>query len=305
MGRVGHDAEAAQRQREATSDFRAMRPYTTGRAVLYPANALTRYWLAGTLTATGDPDYIVFPRVSAGSLTPDNRRFRLYRPAALDDALAAREPTASSSFEVYLDGSTLTYVRGGCVWDDTGHRFLVHAYAADADDLPAERRDAGFEVLDFRFADWGVRYGSICMARIALPDYALRSVRTGQYDASGHLWDAEFAPGAEAWLARFEALAAREPDARGAGFALRLEGRTLTLAREGCSAADVADRFFVHAYAPDGAREAIDFWFRQRGERHGDRCLASVALPPSAARVVAGQYDDTGHLWDAALAVGE
>ena len=27
-------------------------------------------------------------------------------------------------------------------------------------------------------------------------------------------WDAEFAPGAEAWLARFETLAAREPDAR-------------------------------------------------------------------------------------------
>ncbi len=276
--------------------------------MLYPANALTRYWLAGTLTATGGPDYAVLPANLGGSLTPDNRRFHLYRLAALDDALAAlaaREPAASSAFDVYLGGRTLTYVRGGCVWDDTGRRFFVHAYAADAGDLPAGRREAGFEVLDFRFADRGVRYGGDCVAAIDLPDYPLRSVRTGQYDASGHLWDAEFAPGAEAWLARFEALAAREPDARGAGFALRLEGRTLTLAREGCPAADVADRFFVHAYAPDGSREAIDFWFRQRGERHGDRCLASVQLPLAAVRLVAGQYDASGHLWEAALPIGE
>ena len=215
------------------------------------------------------------------------------------------EPTASGPFAAYLDGSALTYVREDCAAADAEAPFFVHAWAADAGDLPAERRDAGFEILDFWFRDRGVRFGDTCMARIELPDYALRSVRTGQYDETGHLWDEEFAPGAASWLARFEALAAREPDARGAGFALRLEGRTLTLAREGCSAADVADRFFVHAYAPDGAREAIDFWFRQRGERHGDRCLASVALPPDAVRLVAGQYDASGHLWEAALPIGE
>ena len=197
-------------------------------------------------------------------------------------------------------------MREACSREDADPRFFVHAYAADPGDLPADRREAGFEALDFWFADRGVRYGGDCMARIALPGYALRSVRTGQYDASGHLWDAEFAPGAGAWLARFEALAAREPDARGAGFALRLEGRTLTLAREGCSAADIADRFFVHAYAPDGSREAIGFWFRQRGERHGDRCLASVLLPDyPLVRVAAGQYDASGHLWEAEIAVSE
>ena len=219
--------------------------------------------------------------------------------------VTADEPAVGGPFAAYLDGHTLTYVRDGCAWTDAEARFFVHAYAADAGDLPAERREAGFESLDFWFADRGVRFGGTCMAQIALPDYALRSVRTGQYDDTGHLWDAEFAPGAEAWLARFEALDAREPDARGAGFTLRLDGRTLTLAREGCSAADVAARFFVHAYAADGSRENLDFWFRQRGLRHGDRCMASVGLPPSAARVVAGQYDASGHLWEAALAVGE
>ena len=36
------------------------------------------------------------------------------------------------------------------------------------------------------------------MASVALPDYAVARVVTGQYDASGHLWEAELAlPAAE------------------------------------------------------------------------------------------------------------
>ena len=222
--------------------------------------------------------------------------------------VTAEEPAARGPFGVYREGRTLTYVLDGCTWENSRDRFFVHAYAADAGDLPAERREAGFETLDFWFRERGVLYGGTCMAQIALPDYEVRSVRTGQYNdySVGHLWDEEFALDAASWLARFDALAAREPDARGAGFALRLDGRTLTLAREACTAADVADRFFVHAYAADGSREAIDFWFRQRGERHGDRCLASVQLPSHPlARLVAGQYDASGHLWEAVFPVGE
>ena len=210
-------------------------------------------------------------------------------------------------FNLHAGGRTLAYVREACSAADTGDRFFLHAYAADPGDLPAERREAGFETLDFWFGDRGGRYDGTCVAFAELPDYELRSVRTGQYDASGHLWDEEFALDAGAWLARFDALAAREPDARRAGFALHVDGRTLTLAREGCSAADVADRFFMHVHPADGGERAnLDFWFRQRGERHGDRCMASVELPPwPAARVVAGQYGDGGALWEAVLAPGE
>ncbi len=262
---------------------------------------LPGYPLAGVRTGQRHGD---LPPVWEASLPVEDPSFPQGATTWYGDVTAA-EPAARGAFEAYLEGRTLTLAREACSREDAEPRFFVHAYAADAGDLPAERRDAGFEALDFWFHQRGVRYGGDCMAQIALPEYALRAVRTGQYDASGHLWDAEFAPGAEAWLARFDALEAREPDARGAGFALRLEGRTLTLAREGCSAADVADRFFVHAYAADGGREAIDFWFRQRGERHGDRCLASVALPPAPlARLVAGQYDASGHLWEAALPIG-
>ena len=38
----------------------------------------------------------------------------------------------------------------------------------------------------------------------------------------------------------------------------------------------------------------------------GDRCMASVALPEYAIdRVVTGQYDDSGHLWEGEVAFGE
>ena len=218
--------------------------------------------------------------------------------------VTASEPAARGPFAAYRDGRALTFVRGECSAADIADRFFVHAWAADPGDLPAERRAAGFEALDFWFGDRGVRFGGTCMARIGLPDYELRSVRLGQYDASGHLWDEEFALEAGAWLDRFASFAAREPDLRRAGFDLHLEGGALTFVRGECSAADVADRFFVHAYAPDGGREAIDFRFRRRGLRHGDRCMASIPLPDyPIARLAAGRYDASGHLWEAALAL--
>ena len=262
---------------------------------------LPDYPLAGLRTgqrAGGD-----LPPVWEASLPVGDPAFPRYASSWFGD-VAASAPAVRGPFGVYRDGRALTFARDGCSREDTAARFFVHAWAADPGDLPADRREAGFETLDFWFGDRGVRFGGTCMARIGLPDYALRSVRTGQYDASGHLWDEEFALEAGAWLARYASFAAREPALRRAGFDLHLEGRTLTFVRGDCTAEDIADRFFVHAYAPDGGREAIDFRFRERGLRHGDRCMASVPLPDyPVARLAAGQYDGTGHLWEAELAL--
>ena len=442
MGRTGHGAEAAAFQREATADFRAMRPFATGRTVLYDPVKRTDvtighigYWLHGSYLepdrvgsaeewarAAARHDFVVSPADLGGSLTPRNRRFHLYRPAGLAAAwasLAAREPDARSAFEVRLDGRALIYTRDECSQDEVWPTLFVQAVPLDANDLPPDRRAAGFEdrayfpgyhglrfggrcaariglpdyplaglrtgqrqgglppiwevslpvedasfprgastwredatasepalrgpfgvyrdgrtltyvredcapadtedrffvhvhdsggareALDFWFHDRGVRFGGVCMASVDLPGYEVRSVRTGQYDATGHLWDEEFALDAEEWLARFEAAAASEPALRAGGFGLHVEGRALTFRAEDCGAEDIADRFFVHAYAADGGgRENLDFWFRERGLRHGDRCMATVELPEHAvARVVAGQHDGSGPLWEADLAV--
>ena len=212
------------------------------------------------------------------------------------ETATAGESAARGPFDVYRDGRTLTWVRDGCGEADTEDRFFVHVHDAEG----------AREGLDFWFRERGVRYGGACMATIELPDYEVRSVRTGQYDATGHLWDEEFALDAAGWLARFEAAAASEPALRARGFGLHIDGRALTFVREACGAEDIADRFFVHVYDFGGARENLDFWFRERGLRHGDRCMASVALPEYAvARVVTGQYDASGHLWEAELAVGD
>ena len=190
-------------------------------------------------------------------------------------SFAAREPVASSVFEVYRDGRTLTYVRGDCGTLDVADRFFVHVH-----------RDGGArENLDFWFRERGRRHSDRCMATVELPEGDVRSVRTGQYDETGHLWDEEFALDAEAWLARFASFAAREPVASSA-FEVYRDGRTLTWVRGDCGAEDVADRFFVHVYDSGGGRENIDFWFRERGLRHGDRCMASVELPDGDVRSV-------------------
>ena len=211
MGRAGLGAEAAQRQRDMAADFRAMRPFTTGHTVSFPPGIVrARYWLAGYWAPHGyDYDYVVLPANLGGSLTPDNRLFHLYGPAALDDgwaALTAREPAASSRFDVYLDpsGRTLTYAREGCAATDTEARFFVHAYAAASGDLPEDRREAGFEARSFLHRDTGLRFAPLtpsgsrhgrCLAQIELPEYAIARVVTGQYDASGRLWEAEIALG--------------------------------------------------------------------------------------------------------------
>ena len=206
-------------------------------------------------------------------------------------SFAAREPALRSRFDLHLDGRTLTLVREACAPDDVADRFFVHVHPADG---------GGREAIDFRFRERGVVHDGKCMASVELPGYPVRSVRTGQYDASGHLWEAEFPLDAEAWLARYASFAAREPALR-ARFDAHLDGRALTLVRAECSAADVADRFFVHVFpAGGGGREAIDFWFRERGVVHDGKCMASVELPEYAiARLAFGQYDASGHLWEA------
>ena len=204
MARVGHDAEAAQRQREWAADFRAMRPLAAGRSVLAGPidpvltyrQSMRNYYLAGSYLQTegiGSPegwreaaarfDLVALPVDLGGSLTPDNRRLHLYRAGALADALAAlaeREPAARAAFAVRLDGRALTYVRGECPGDVAETRFHVEVVPLEAGDLPAGRRGAGFEAFDFALADRGAMLGGACVARFALPDYPVAGVRTGQ-----------------------------------------------------------------------------------------------------------------------------
>ena len=109
------------------------------------------------------------------------------------DRAISRDPLASSVFSVYRDGGALVYVREGCAEADAEDMFFLHLVPVDAEDLPAGRTQYGFDNLDFTFWRHGGWFGERCAAVVALPDYPIASIYTGQYDDTGNLWVVEFA----------------------------------------------------------------------------------------------------------------
>ena len=232
-----------------------------------------------------------------------------------DGSMATGEPVLRSHFDVYAEGRTLTWVDDTCVEEDTAARFFVHVVPSDAAALPEAAAARGYEPLSFALTDRGVRLGGLCLTRFDLPDYDIRSVRTGQYDAEGELWSGSFPWDAEAWLARWEAITAADPAPR-AAFGVRLEGRALVYLRGECGEEDAAARFFLHVTPADPAnlpehRRALgfdnfDFGFGDRGVRYDGKCLTTVSLPPYAiASVRTGRLPVGAEVWAVEFALGE
>ena len=343
MGRVGLGGAEAREQRGLTADFPAVRQATAGKSVV---TTVTHWTFAGRFQARNHylakgfrqrvpigsegewadaSQYdLLFARPDlGGSLTPDNRQVFVYGIGALEEryaAIAARAPDVRSEFEVRAADGALTWTREPCRAEDTAPRFFLHVVPLDAADLPAGRREAGFEEIGFAFGERGLRFGGRCLARLELPEYAIAGVRTGQrHPAAGAIWEASvpvadpsFPRAAAGWEERWAAIAAAEPSLR-AAFGVRVEGRTLHYAREECAEADVAARFFLHVVPLDAADlpeerrgsgfDNLDFAFGERGVRYGGRCLASVPLPEyGIARVRTGQFEGDARLWEGEIA---
>ena len=131
-------------------------------------------------------------RAWSAALSPDALKRRVYEPIYERMASgAAGEARARSEFEVYLDGNQVLYHRESCSPADTEARFFLHFYA-DASVLPEDRARYGFANRDFWFADEGWRFDGRCVARVALPEYPVSRIATGQYIIGGDgLWRAE------------------------------------------------------------------------------------------------------------------
>ena len=128
-----------------------------------------------------------------------------YRNRLLSEA---GEPIIRSSYDVYLhkeeagDGSgeasrsRLFYFKPGCSQDDYGTRFFMHVFPRSADDLPNERKEAGYVELDFALEDFGGRYGGDCFAVRDLPEYDILEIRTGQTNGeNSNSWQGSFTLG--------------------------------------------------------------------------------------------------------------
>ena len=114
--------------------------------------------------------------------------------AAAYRAVAGSEPLARGAFDLHLADGDLVYVKEPCEQADTDARFFLHIIPERGGDLPEGRRELGFDNLDFRFFLNGAWFDGKCAARVALPDYPIASVRTGQFVGGvGEVWSAEFA----------------------------------------------------------------------------------------------------------------
>ncbi len=105
------------------------------------------------------------------------------------------QPAIRSDFDVYLSENALAYVREPCARADVEATFFLHLYPFDVNDLPDDRKRHGFDNLDFRFDQRGMIFDGICMATVALPEYDIARIGTGQYvpvdGGYHHFWEEE------------------------------------------------------------------------------------------------------------------
>ena len=119
------------------------------------------------------------------------------RPLSALTYAAPREPDVlliDADFRVYRRaGSRLLYVKADCTAADRENSFFLHITPVDPADLPAARREYGFDsrVFTFATAAGGVVNGQ-CSAEYPLIDYPIAAIRTGQFNAAGEIWSGEY-----------------------------------------------------------------------------------------------------------------
>ena len=114
------------------------------------------------------------------------------------ESIASGEPAARSVFDIHVGENTLTYLKSPCSAADVHTQFFLHVVPEDLEDLPAGRRQYGFDNLDFHSGGFAaLAFGGRCIAERTLPDYPIARIRTGQFTPDGgRLWMAEFPVGA-------------------------------------------------------------------------------------------------------------
>ena len=232
--------------------------------------------------------------------------------------ILTRKPSIRSVFDVYLGEGTLIYVKEPCSAEDVQATFFLHAYPANASDLPERHKRHGFENLDFRFNATGVRSGKRCIVLRELPDYDFSGIHTGQYTDAGRLWEGEVrfaAAAATDILKNIQPILTRKPSIRSV-FDVYLGEGTLIYVKEPCSAEDVQATFFLHAYPANASDlperhkrhgfENLDFRFDATGVRSGKRCIVLRELPDyDFSGIHTGQYTDAGRLWEGEVRFNE
>ena len=235
---------------------------------------------------------------------------------ALYRSIASDEPTARSTFDIYLAENLLSYTKQPCAPTDIEAPFFLHIIPADEGDLFDHRRPHGFDNLDFDFDDSGVMSDGKCIATVPLPEYAIAHISTGQYiPDEGQLWKVEFPSSSSAKDAaieeRYQSIVSGdigEPTARST-FDIYLAENLLSYAKQPCAPADIEAYFFLHITPASRGDlpisrwlygfDNLDFAFDDHGVMFDGKCIAAVSLPEYGIdHIRTGQYiPDEGQLW--------
>ena len=113
---------------------------------------------------------------------------------------ASREPIIRSDFDVYLinDRDRLIYAKSQCGGADVEATFFANIYPVDADDLSDDRKQYGYDIIDFNFNDYGaIDADGNCWAALNLPGYPIAEIHaSGQYattaDGFAHIWEGAY-----------------------------------------------------------------------------------------------------------------
>ena len=231
---------------------------------------------------------------------------RLRKPVG--DLNRGGELVVSSKFDVYLREDDLSYIKEPCSLEDFPERFFLHVTPTNIDDLPDDRKQYGFENLDFGFLSHGIVTDGKCVAVHDLPEYDIESISTGQFSEEEKTWQGEFHLGeSDALLSAYRYAANSAPAAQSVFDVYVREGR-LIYVKEPCVLGDVAARFFLHVDPvdiedlPEERKEHgfdnLDFDFGSHGIVAEGRCIAARDLPEyDIDSISTGQFADDGEIW--------
>ena len=245
-------------------------------------------------------------------LDPGSHDYRAYHRSAYHDVVAKGNLLARADFDVYAYDGALRYLNENCapllpkasdLW------IFLHIFPDALGDLPASRREFGFENRDFKIIEHGAFFDDKCILSRSLPDYPIARISTGQQVKGELIWrrDIDLATHAAA-QAVYDSIAAGDYGAPVAQshFDVYLRGNTLAYLKEPCAPGDTDANFFLHitpanlAALPADRRENgfanLDFRFADHGAYAADKCVAERELPAyPIARIRTGQKTGAGN----------
>ena len=156
------------------------------------------------LPADGDGDLILMQR-SGGNYEPGGATLweglhSLSQPGLrelIDQGRRQQQPPAGpEDFAVFLDQdggrNRLLYAKAACTPYEYATPVFLHIHPARPEDLPPATPSVNFENRDFSLNTYGGRPGGECVAIVPLPDYPIKTIRTGQYiPGQGELWSVD------------------------------------------------------------------------------------------------------------------